>query len=68
MSLKAFHVFFIIISILLTAWFGWWGVNSYRQGGDWSLLLMGVGSLIGMILLIVYFRWFMRKLKNESYL
>jgi hypothetical protein len=68
MSLKAFHVFFIIISILLTGWFGWWGVNSYRQTGDVTLLLMGIASFIGMILLLFYFRWFMRKLKNESYL
>ena len=58
----------MIVSILLTAWFGWWGVNGYRQRGDWTELLMGIGSLIATILLLFYFRWFMRKLKNESYL
>ena len=68
MSLKAFHVFFISVSIALTAWFAWWGITSYRNSGDGSDLAMGIVSLIGMLLLVWYFRWFMRKLKNESYL
>ena len=68
MSLKAFHVVFIIISIVLTAWFGWWGVNSYRNSADVSHLVMGVLSIVGMVVLIIYFRWFLKKLKNESYL
>jgi hypothetical protein len=68
MSLKAFHVVFIVISIILTAWFGWWSVNSYRQNAEISSLLLGIGSFIGMVLLVIYFRWFLRKLKNESYL
>jgi hypothetical protein len=68
MSLKAFHVVFIIISIVLTAWFGWWSVSSYRNTADVSNLVMGVFSFIGMVLLVFYFRWFLKKLKNESYL
>lgn len=68
MSLKAFHVFFIVISIILTGWFAWWGVMSYRNAGDGMHLAMGILSLVGMILLVFYFRWFMKKLKNESYL
>jgi hypothetical protein len=68
MSLKAFHVVFILISIVLTAWFGWWSVSSYRNTADVSNLVMGVFSFIGMVLLVLYFRWFLKKLKNESYL
>jgi len=68
MSLKAFHVVFIIICIILTAWFGWWGVNTYRHTAEMSTLMMGIASLIGTVVLIVYFRWFLRKLRNESYL
>ncbi len=68
MSLKAFHVFFILVSILLAAGFGWWGVNSYRQNNDLSDLVMGIISLVCMVVLVLYFRWFLKKLKNESYL
>lgn len=68
MSLKAFHVFFIVISIILTGWFAWWGVASYRNSGEGMHLAMGLLSLVGMLLLVFYFRWFLRKLKNESYL
>ena len=68
MSLKAFHVVFIIVSILLAAWFGWWSVNSYRNTAEVSHLVMGAFSFIGMIVLVFYFRWFLKKLKNESYL
>jgi len=68
MSLKAFHVFFICISILLTLGFGAWGINSYENTGSSTNLLMGIGSLVLTVLLGFYFRWFLRKLKNESYL
>lgn len=68
MSLKAFHVVFIIISTAFTIWFGIWGVRSYLHGGGSSHLAMAIGSLIASGLLVWYFRWFLKKLKNESYL
>jgi len=68
MSLKAFHVFFISISILFTLGFGIWAVNAFEHTGDVSDLLMGIGSFLGTVALIIYFRWFLKKLKNESYL
>ena len=68
MSLKAFHVFFISISILLSFGFGIWAIWSFQQFGNVSDLWMGLGSFAGSVLLIFYFRWFLRKLKNESYL
>jgi len=68
MSLKAFHVVFIIASIILTGWFGWWGVDTYRHTAEISTLMMGIASLVGTVVLIIYFRWFLKKLRNESYL
>lgn len=68
MSLKAFHVVFIIVSTLLTLFFGIWGILSYQHTGNVMHLGMALGSFVGAVLLIWYFRWFLRKLKNESYL
>jgi hypothetical protein len=68
MSLKAFHVFFIVVATLFSLWFGYWGLRSYMHTGTTSYLLMAIGALVSVILLIWYFRWFLKKLKNESYL
>jgi hypothetical protein len=68
MSLKAFHIFFISVSILLTLGFGVWGVTSFENTGNSGHLYLAIGSFVAMVLLAVYFRWFLRKLKNESYL
>jgi len=66
MSLKAFHIFFICVSILLSAWFGIWCIRSFQSMGKTSDLLLGIGSLLSTVVLIFYFRWFLRKLKRES--
>ena len=34
MSLKAFHVFFVSISILFCLGFGWWALQGYLVSGD----------------------------------
>jgi hypothetical protein len=68
MSLKAFHVFFIIIATLLTIVFGIWGIHAYMQTADFTDLIMGIASFIGTIILVWYFRWFLKKLKKVSYL
>ena len=68
MSLKAFHVFFIIIATLLTIVFGIWGIRTYMQTADFTDLIMGIASFIATIILLVYFRWFLKKLKKVSYL
>ena len=62
MSLKAIHIFFISISILLTFGFGVWALV---QAGS-SYLLLGLLSVVIGILLIVYLIKFLRKLKNVS--
>lgn len=67
-SLKAFHVFFIFISTALSAGFGAWGVRDYLHSGDGLILTLAVGSFLGGILLVWYSKWFLRKLKNVSYL
>ena len=68
MSLKAFHIFFICISTVLCIGFGAWAARDFGQSGNWVSLTLGGGSFISSALLVWYGVWFLRKLKNESYL
>ena len=68
MSLKAFHIVFVVASTLLAIGFGWWGVAEYSRSGDGGTLALGVGALACVPVLIVYGAWFLRKLKKESFL
>ena len=67
MSLKAFHIFFMGVSILLSLGMGAWGWYRYAQDGQAGYLAMAVVSLAAVGVLVVYARWFLRKLKNVSY-
>ena len=68
MSLKAFHIFFILASMALCVGLGVWAVDDFGQSGSWVHLGLGVGSFIGSILLAWYGVWFLRKLKGVGYL
>ncbi len=68
MSLKAFHIFFIIASILLAVVFGFWAVDDYSRSASGVHLTLGVGSFIASGLLVWYGVWFLRKLKSVGYL
>jgi multisubunit Na+/H+ antiporter MnhC subunit len=64
MSLKAFHLVFIVVSIALAFGFGVWLV---LQGGLWNILF-GIASFAVGVGLIFYERYFLKKTKNVSYL
>jgi len=68
MSLKAFHVFFVIVSVLCAVVFGAWSVADYARAGRGSALLLGIIGFASAVALIWYGLWFLRKLKNVSYL
>jgi hypothetical protein len=68
MSLKAFHVVFVIASILLAFGFGGWEIKSYSDFGQRPDLIFGIGSGIVGVVLIGYFRYVLKKLKDISYL
>ncbi len=68
MSLKAFHIFFIVVSTALCLGFGVWATQDFARSGDWVQLALGVGSFIGSGVLVSYGVWFLRKLKGVSYL
>ncbi|MBW8876928.1 MAG: hypothetical protein JF614_18340 [Acidobacteria bacterium] len=53
LSLRSFHLFFIAASVLLAAWVGVWGVQSWqatRSGGDLAVGLLFVA--LGLVLLV----------------
>jgi hypothetical protein len=58
MSLRAFHVLFIILSILMSAGCAWW---AFANG---VALLFGVVSVVVAVGLIAYAVYFLRKTKK----
>ncbi len=68
MSLKTFHIFFIVLSTLLAVAFGVWAVDDFGRSASWVHLALGVGSFIGSGVLVWYGVWFLRKLKHVGYL
>ena len=69
MSLKAFHLIFITASCALAFGFGIWEIkNFFSAEGKLLDLLFGLGSLAAGVGLIFYERYFLKKLKNVSYL
>lgn len=57
MSLKAIHIFFIALSILLALGFGVWSIYHHQ-------MLMGVLSFLIGIALVFYGIRFLRKLRH----
>lgn len=64
MSLKAFHIVFIGISILLAIGYGIWEFNNFATSGEGVPLLLGICAIVAAAGLIIYAVRFMRKLKH----
>ena len=70
MSLKAFHIVFVTLSILLAFFCGVWFLCEYASapGRPASLLAAGIVSFVAGGGLIWYGKSVLRKLKHISYL
>ena len=69
MSLKAFHIVFIGASTLLAFGFGAWSFHHYYSSdGARPDLIFGWVSVSAGVALIVYGKYFLKKLKDISYL
>ncbi|MBI4550523.1 MAG: hypothetical protein HY714_06320 [Candidatus Omnitrophica bacterium] len=64
MSLRAFHILFIVISVFLAAGFGVWAVRHYQATRDALIFVLGAASLVGSVLLAVYLVWFISKTRK----
>lgn len=69
MSLKAFHVFFVAISLLLCLYLGVWAWAAMARGeaAGMAQVLLGV-AILGVVAMGAYGRWMLKKFAGESYL
>jgi len=69
MSLKTFHIVFITLSSALALGCGvWLLISGFSADGTKKDIFFGISSLVGAAGLIFYGRYFLKKLKNISYL
>jgi hypothetical protein len=66
MSLRAFHLLFIALSVMLTAFVAAWAASEYRVANDAGYVVAGVASVAAGIGLAVYGTAFQRKTKRLS--
>lgn len=63
LSLRSFHLFFVAVSVLLAAWVGVWGVQSYLATHSVGDLLLGVVFFLLGFVMLLYGRRVRRKLR-----
>ncbi len=68
MSLKTFHLIFITVSTLLSFGMAVWALQQYRAAHVPGHLAFAVAALFLGLGLIIYGRYFLRKLKGIGYL
>ena len=65
MSLKTFHIIFIVLSILLSFGYGVWAFWFYSHVGIFLYLVMGGLSLLLGVALVIYSQNVSRKLFSK---
>jgi len=63
LSLRSFHLFFIAASVLLAAWVGVWGIQSWQATRSGSDLTVGLLFFALGLVLLVYGLRVRKKLK-----
>ncbi len=64
MSLKQFHIVFIVMAVLMSIGVAAWAFTRYQAETD--VLLMGGMSAVLALGLAVYGVWFLKKLKGQE--
>lgn len=64
MSLKSFHLVFIVVSSLFMVYFAYWAIVSWINYKDLSYLFYGFLSIVSFFLLIIYSNKFKNKYKE----
>jgi len=60
MTLRNFHLFFILAAIVGAELFGAWSIHRFPSTGEASYLWMGIPTLLGGLGLCVYAYFFVR--------
>lgn len=66
MSLRAFHLLFIALSVVLAAFVAAWATGQYRLEHETGYAVAAVGAVAAAAALAVYGAAFQRKTKNLS--
>ena len=64
MSLKVFHILFVIVCVGLSLWVGVWGIRDYVHVRSVGALSLGIVFLVSGLVLVVYGRKAFEKLKQ----
>ena len=64
MSLRQFHLFFIAVSVILTAFFAAWAAGQYRVAQETGYVVAAAASLAAGAALAVYGAAFQRKTRR----
>ena len=64
MSLKAFHIVFIAVSILLGMFIGGWGVRQYLMNDNFGALALGMFFFVSAFALLAYGLKFISKVEE----
>ncbi len=64
MSLRAFHIVFVICTIVLSLFVALWGIREFSEQRDVSSLALGILFLVTAVALMVYGKKVARKLKE----
>jgi FlaG/FlaF family flagellin (archaellin) len=64
MSLRAFHLFFIALSVILAALVASWATDQYSAQQNWAYLVAAGAALVFGTGLAVYGTMFQRKTRN----
>lgn len=66
MSLRAFHIFFIVVAIIAADVFGVWAIRDYRLSQNLTHLALGIVTLVGGLVMVGYGIWFIRKMERAN--
>jgi hypothetical protein len=64
MSLKVFHIVFVIVCVGLSLWVGVWGIRDYMAERSVGALGLGILFLLSGVVLVVYGRKAFEKLRD----
>ena len=64
MSLKQFHIIFIVVSSLFMVYFAYWSINKWMEYADNAYMFYFILSALSFAGLIFYSRKFLKKYKG----
>lgn len=64
MSLRVFHIVFIVVTIVLSLYVALWGISQFSQERNAGALALGILFLVAAVGLMIYGKKTFRKLKE----